>query len=81
MVKRSLELAGASPDQMGVRLRIAGGAVRPRFVEAPSESDETVEAGGVRVFIAREILDAHGGDVEVDVTPEHETLVVRPIGS
>ena len=36
---------------------------------------------GVRVFIARAILDANGGDVEIDITPEHETLTVRPLGS
>lgn len=66
---------------MGVRLRIAGGAVRPRFVPAPEADDEIVESGGVRVFIARSILDEHGGNVVVDVTEEHETLTVRPIGS
>jgi hypothetical protein len=66
---------------MGVRLRIAGGAVRPQFVPGPSEGDETVEADGVRVFVARAILDANGGDVEIDVTPEHETLTVGPLGS
>jgi hypothetical protein len=66
---------------MGVRLRVAGGAVRPRFVPGAEEGDETVEAGGLRVFVAREILDANGGDVEIDVTPEHESLTVRPLGS
>jgi hypothetical protein len=76
VVRNSLELAKADPSKVGVRLRIAGGAVRPRFVETPEDGDETVEAEGVRVFIARAILDEHG-DVEVDVTPEHGQLVVR----
>ena len=66
---------------MGVRVRIAGGAVRPQFVPGPAEGDETIEADGVRVFVARAILDANGGDVEIDVTPEHEQLVVRPMAS
>ncbi len=66
---------------MGVRLRIAGGAVRPRFVPGAEEGDETIEADGIRVFIARAILDANGGDVEIDVTAEHEQLTVRPLGS
>ena len=65
---------------MGVRLRIAGGAVRPRFVPGAEDGDEIVEADGIRVFIAAAILDAHG-EVEIDVTPEHEQLVVRPVGS
>ena len=81
VVRRSLELAGSDPSEVGVRLRIAGGAVRPRFVPAPEEGDEVVEQDGVRVFIARAILDELGGDVVVDVTAEHETLTVRPVGS
>ena len=66
---------------MGVRLRIAGGAVRPRFVPGPEDGDETVDADGIRVFVAKAILDANGGAVEVDVTPEHEQLTVRPLPS
>jgi hypothetical protein len=66
---------------MGVRLRIAGGAVRPRFVPGAEEGDETVEAAGVRVFVAKAILDANGGEVEIDVTAEHEQLTVRPLPS
>ena len=62
-----------------MRLRIAGGAIRPRFVEGPEEGDETVVVDGIRVFIAKAICDEHGA-VEVDVTAEHEQLVVRPLG-
>jgi Fe-S cluster assembly iron-binding protein IscA len=80
VVRRSLELAGADANDMGVRLRIAGGTVRPRFVATPEDEDEVVEAEGIRVFIARSIIDKYG-EVEVDVTPEHETLTVRSIES
>ncbi len=80
VVRRSLELAGADPNQMGVRLRMAGGAVRPQFVAEPLEGDEIVEEGGVRVFIARSIIDEHG-EVEIDVTTEHESLMIRPVRS
>jgi Fe-S cluster assembly iron-binding protein IscA len=66
--------------QTGVRLRIAGGAVRPRFAAAPEEGDEVVESEGVRVFVARAILEELG-EVEIDVTPEHEQLTVRPLES
>ena len=79
-MRRSLELAGADPSEMGVRLRIAGGAVRPRFVAAPEPGDETVEADSIRVFVAKAILDEHG-EVEIDVTDEHESLMVRPLPS
>jgi hypothetical protein len=64
--------------QVGVRLRIAGGEVRPRFVQRPEDGDETVVADGIRVFIAKAIIDELG-DVTVDVTPEHGRLVVRPV--
>jgi Fe-S cluster assembly iron-binding protein IscA len=79
VVRRSLELAGADPAEMAVRLRQAGGAIRPRFVTEPEPTDVIVETNGVRVFVAESI--AGEGDVEIGVTPEHDELVVRPLGS
>lgn len=80
MIRRSLELAKLDPSQSGVRLRRAGGEIRPRFVTEPQPTDEVVEAGGIRVFVAREIVAEHP-EAEIAVTPEHETLVVRDVGS
>ncbi len=77
LIRNSLELAKADPASVGVRLRVAGGMVRPRFVETPEEGDETVVADGIRVFIAKQIVDELG-EVVVEVTPEHGQLVVRP---
>jgi Fe-S cluster assembly iron-binding protein IscA len=74
VLRRSLELAGES--DVGVRLRVAGGEVRPRFVAEPLPGDEVVEVDGVRIFVAASIVEELG-DVVVDVTPEHGTLVVR----
>jgi len=65
---------------MGVRLRVAGGAVRPRFVAAPEAGDEVVEVEEIRVFVARTILDELG-EVVIDVTVEHDQLTVRPVES
>jgi Fe-S cluster assembly iron-binding protein IscA len=59
---------------------MAGGAVRPRFVTEPGPDDEVVDADGVRVFVARNIVDMHES-IEIAVTPEHENLIVRPLGS
>ena len=78
VIRRSLALAD-SPD-MGVRLRMAGGAVRPRFAPEPEPGDVVVEQDGIRVFVADSVLAGYA-DVEIGVTPEHETLVVRPLGS
>jgi hypothetical protein len=80
VIRRSLELAGADPSEVGVRLRSAGGAIRPRFASEPEPTDVVVEQDGIRVFVAQSILEGRG-DVEIGVTAEHETLVVRPVGS
>jgi hypothetical protein len=63
---------------MGVRLRMAGGQIRPRFQSEPSEGDVVVEAEGIRLFVASDVA---VGDIEIGVSAEHETLVVRPISS
>ncbi len=63
---------------MAVRLRLAGGAIRPRFATEPSEGDEIVEVDGIRIFVAKEIVT---GDIEITTSAEHETLVVRQLGS
>jgi len=80
VIRRSLELAGADASEVGVRLRPAGGAIRPRFASEPEPTDVVVEQDGVRVFVAQTILEGRD-DVEIGVTAEHETLVVRPVGS
>ena len=61
---------------MGVRLRIAGGQVRPHFVSEPGDGDEVVVLEGISVFVARAIVDDLG-DLIVDVTSEHGNLTVR----
>ena len=58
---------------------MAGGEVRPRFASAPGPTDEVVDAGGIKVFVARNIVELHDS-IEIAVTPEHEQLVVRPVG-
>lgn len=80
MIRRSLELAGADPGEMGVRLRAAGGAVRPRFVRDGEPDDVAIVQDGIRIFIAPSILEGRE-DVEIAVTPEHEQLVVRSVRS
>ncbi len=59
---------------------MAGGAVRPRFAPAPGETDEVVDADGVRVFVSRSIVELHES-IEIAVSPEHEQLVVRRVAS
>lgn len=76
VIRRSLELQQADPSEMGVRLRRAGGAIRPRFAIDPEPGDVVVESDGVRVFIEAGIAAEHD-EVEVAVSDEHDELVVR----
>ena len=76
MIRRSLELAKLDPSSIGVRLRLAGGEVRPRFAPEPQPGDAVVDAGGIRVFVDARILESTP-DAEIGVSGEHEQLVVR----
>lgn len=75
VIRRSLELAGADPAETAVRVRVAGGAVRSRFVTQAEPTDVIVEAEGIRVFVAEDLA---RDDVEIAVTEEHDQLTVRP---
>jgi Fe-S cluster assembly iron-binding protein IscA len=76
VIRNSLQVAQADPNAVGIRLRIAGGEVRPQFVTEPRDDDEVTVVEGMRVFIARAIVDDLG-DVVVDATEEHGNLIVR----
>jgi hypothetical protein len=59
---------------------VAGGAVRPRFAPAPGETDEVVDADGIRVFVSRSIVELHES-IEIAVSQEHEQLIVRGVAT
>lgn len=73
MIRHSLELA--QPGAF-VRLRVAGGQVRPHFVSEPAPDDEVVDVDGLRVFVAGAIA-SRSSEVVIDATEEHGNLVVR----
>jgi hypothetical protein len=77
VIRRSLELAGADPSEVGVRLRMAGGELRSRFAKGAEPGDETLSVEGIRIFVAPNVLEI-GDDVEIGVTDEHDKLVARP---
>ena len=54
--------------------------MRSRFVQGAEDGDETVVVDGIRVFIAKAIIEEYG-EVEVDVSQEHDQLIVRSLGS
>ena len=82
VLKRSLELAGLDPATHGVRLRTSRGlgggtSIQVELAESPLAGEETVEVGGIKLFVDPEVL-ASVPDPLVTVEPQHETIVVRP---
>ncbi|MFN2389901.1 MAG: hypothetical protein ABR575_09910 [Actinomycetota bacterium] len=84
VLRRSLELAGVSGPDAGVRLRAAKGLgggvdVQVELAEGPLPGEEVIERGGVRIFVDDELAAAIP-DAVVAVEPQHERVVVRPAG-
>ncbi len=83
LLRRSLRLAGLGDrGEAGIRLRSAHGLgggveVQIELAEGPGGDEQTIEAGGIKLFVAPEIEEAVPDPV-VTVEPQHETVVVRP---
>ncbi|MGH2729304.1 MAG: hypothetical protein ACRDJI_01710 [Actinomycetota bacterium] len=78
LLRRSLESSGAAAVRLRTTRGLGGGIdVQVEFADAPSEGEQTVEAGGVRIFVDPEVRAAYP-DAIVTVEPQHETIVVRP---
>lgn len=82
VLKRSLDLAGLDPATNGIRLRVAralGGGLQTQIelADAAATGEETVEAGGIKLFIAPEVFESVPDPV-LAVEPQHETVVLRP---
>lgn len=77
VLRRGLETARLDPDSIAVRVWVAGGAARTAFADEPEDDDVVVEAGGVRVFVAASAT--AGGPIAIDVSAEHEQIVVLPL--
>lgn len=75
---RALEAGRMDPARVGVRVSLArgmkGSEVRTGFAEEPEPGDETLDAGGIRVFIPEEIA---SGESVLDVADEHDRIVLR----
>ena len=82
VLRRSLELGRVDSASGGIRLRggreLGGGTkIHVELADAPSEDEEVIEAGGIRIFVGSEVTGAMP-DAVVALEPEHETVVVRP---
>lgn len=82
VLRRSLELGGVDAATGGVRLRgaraLGGGFdVQVELASGPLEGESTMDAGGLRLFVDRQVTHAFPEAI-VAVEPQHETVVVRP---
>ena len=76
--KRAFELGRMDPARVGVRVSVAkalrGEEVRTGFAEEPEPDETTVEAGGIRLFVATRLAER---GVVIDVAAEHDQITVR----
>ncbi|HVE92502.1 MAG TPA: hypothetical protein VNE62_09430, partial [Actinomycetota bacterium] len=61
LIGRSIQQANYDPGHVGVRIRLVGGELRPRFVPAPEPGDEVAESGEVRVFLDAKLVRENPG--------------------
>jgi Fe-S cluster assembly iron-binding protein IscA len=78
VLRRALDAGRMDATRVGVRIAAArgmrGGDVRTTFAEEPEPGDETIDAEGIRLYVAAEL--ATSGAV-VDVADEHDRIVLR----
>ncbi|HWL66578.1 MAG TPA: hypothetical protein VNP73_11440 [Actinomycetota bacterium] len=82
VLKRSLDLAGLSATESGIRLRTAHGLgggveIQVELADGPSEDERTIELDGLKLFVSPAVIEAVPDPV-LTVEPQHETVVVRP---
>jgi hypothetical protein len=72
VLRRALDAGRMDPARVGVRLTLdRSGALRTGFATEPEPGEETILAGGVRLFAAE------GLDGTLDVADEHDRLILR----
>lgn len=65
-------------DRVGIRVSVARGMrgedVRTGFADEPEPGDETLDAGGIRLFVPPELA---ARAATLDVADEHDRIVLR----
>jgi hypothetical protein len=75
ILNRSQEAARRFNPQAKIRLARIGGAVQASLTDQPSPDDQTVDAGGMILYVES------GLEGLVDIEEPHDRLVLRPLGS
>jgi hypothetical protein len=78
VLRRALEAGRLDPVDTAIRIGLARGLrgeeVRTGFAEEPEPGEQAVEVHGLRLFVPDDLV-ARG--VTIDVSDEHERIVVR----
>jgi hypothetical protein len=75
VLKRALEAGRLDPGEAGIRVTVVkslrGVELQTGFAEQAEPGEETIEASGIRLFVAPEISGT------LDVADEHDRIVLR----
>jgi Fe-S cluster assembly iron-binding protein IscA len=78
VLRRALDAARLDPARTGVRVAEArgmrGSEIRTGFADEPEPGDETIDAGGIRIYVPAALARR---DATIDVSDEHERIVLR----
>jgi Fe-S cluster assembly iron-binding protein IscA len=79
VLRRALHAGRLDPAKVGIRVSLGRGIhgeeIRTSFVEGPEPGDETIDAGGIRVFVPAGL--ARRG-AALDVADDHDRIILRP---
>lgn len=76
VLKRALEAGRMDPSTIGIRLTIGpAGDLRTVFAEGPEPGDDTLVAGGIRLYLSAPLAAA---EISVEVSAEHDRIVLAP---
>ena len=75
VLRRALEAGRLDPAEAGIRVTMArsrrGAELQTGFAEQAEPGEETIEAGGIRLFVGPDISGI------LDVADEHDRIVLR----
>lgn len=75
VLRRALDAGRLHPTEVGIRVTLAkslrGTELRTGFAEQAEPGEETIEAGGIRLFVGPELSGT------LDVADEHDRIVLR----
>ena len=72
VIQRAYDAAARFNPAARVRIHLRGDTIETAFADAPEEGDIVLEHEGLTIFVAGDV-----GDGTIDVTDQHDRLIVR----